>query len=390
VSRRNLKHRTDAVSEPLEGRRLMSYTVTDLGSLGGSCWALAVNNAGEAVGYSYLPDGQIRAVRWQNGAISDLGTLGGTTGAARGINDSGVIVGDSRTADSTDAQTVIHACLWQGGVITDLGTLGGTISKAKAINSHGQVVGYSTTADGADHGVVWEGGVIYDLNALLPANSGWVISGLETNAINDNGQIVGQGVINGHQHAFRMSDNDGVFANGGAVITDLGTLGGPNSDGLAINNLVQAVGWSNTSAGSGHAFRFSGGAMTDLKSLYNTSIAQGINDGGQVVGASDYRGWAYPNQWHAFLWQGGKMADLNQQLPRGSPLTLEIAYDINRDGRIVGSLLVNGQRHAFMMTPAGAPSLSAPVTAPMGKVSSTRSNKELDSSLLDLLRDGTA
>ena len=83
------------------------------------------------------------------------------------------------------------------------------------------------------------------------------------------------------------------------------------------------------------------------------------------MGASDYRGWTYFNQWHAFLWDGKKMADLNQQLPRGSALTLEIAYDINKDGRIVGSLLTNGQRHAFMMVPAGVSSpLMAAAVAP--------------------------
>src|SRR5438067_1199865 len=192
--------------EHLEERRLFSYSVIDLGSLGSSCSAKAVNGAGQVVGYSYLANGQYRAFLWQNGIMSDLGTLGGTSSSATDINDSGVIVGRSLTAESTDAQIVAHAFVLQSGVMTDLGTLGGTISYARGINNHGQIVGYSMTADGGYHGVLWEGGAIYDLNGLLPANSGWEISGFETDAINDNGQIVGQGTINGHQHAFRLSD----------------------------------------------------------------------------------------------------------------------------------------------------------------------------------------
>jgi probable HAF family extracellular repeat protein len=282
-----------------------------------------------------------------------------------------MVVGNSRLAESTDAQLVAHAYKWQSGVMTDLGTLGGTVSNAKGVNNRGQIVGYATTADGASRGVLWENGAIYDLNTLLPANSGWQIAGTNTNAINDSGQIVGQGLINGHQHAFRISDSDGIYANGGAVITDLGTLGGPNSNGIAINNLGQVAGSSNTSDGSLRAFRYSGSTITDLKSVYGISNGSGINDAGLVVGGSEYRGWTYANEWHAFLWQAGKIADLNLQLPRGSTWTLEVAYDINKDGRIVGSMLVNGQRHAFMMVPSTSSSTPLAAAAPAAATFST-------------------
>jgi len=145
-------------------------------------------------------------------------------------------------------------------------------------------------------------------------------------------------------------------------------LGGPNSNGIAINNLGQVAGSSNTSDGSLRAFRYSGSTITDLKSVYGISNGSGINDAGLVVGGSEYRGWTYANEWHAFLWQAGKIADLNQQLPRGSAWTLEVAYDINKDGRIVGSMLVSGQRHAFMMVPSG---VSTPLTVAAAPASTT-------------------
>src|SRR5205823_2114191 len=86
-----------------------------------------------------------------------------------------------------------HAFLWQNGIMTDLGTLGGDFSFAQAINNYGQIVGATQTASGAYHDFVWESGVMYDLDALLPANSGWVTK-LDTIDINDNGQIVGYSV----------------------------------------------------------------------------------------------------------------------------------------------------------------------------------------------------
>ena len=55
------------------------------------------------------------------------------------------------------------------------------------------------------------------------------------------------------------------------------------------------VGWSNIKNGNPHAFRYSGGVMTDLKTLIgnptigdNSSYAYAINDAGQIVGSSLY------------------------------------------------------------------------------------------------------
>ena len=43
---------------------------------------------------------------------------------------------------------------------------------------------------------------MYDLNNLIPANSGWTL--VNASAINDLGQIVGNGLVNGAGHAFRL------------------------------------------------------------------------------------------------------------------------------------------------------------------------------------------
>jgi probable HAF family extracellular repeat protein len=51
--------------------------------------------------------------------MTDLGTLGGTTSAANGLNAVGQVVGLSATTSGDQ-----HAFLYSGGIMTDLGTLG--------------------------------------------------------------------------------------------------------------------------------------------------------------------------------------------------------------------------------------------------------------------------
>ena len=89
--------------------------------------------------------------------------------------------------------------------MTDLGTLTGTNSIAYGINNSAQVVGSAyLTGNTATHAFVWQkSGGMTDLNALLPAGSGWVLT--VASSINDGGQIVGSGTINGQIHAFVLT-----------------------------------------------------------------------------------------------------------------------------------------------------------------------------------------
>jgi probable HAF family extracellular repeat protein len=107
------------------------------------------------------------------------------------------------------------------------------------------------------------------------------------------------------------------------AIRDLGTLGGPNSEAVSINERGQIVGWAKTKMGYS-AFLWEKGRMRDLgTSGGNWNKAVAINERGQIIGIScrelpgapiDTRSACTQDaryaQWRAFLWQNGKMTDL--------------------------------------------------------------------------------
>ena len=82
-------------------------------------------------------------------------------------------------------------------VTDDLGTLGGPESYAMHINASGQVVGYAATDNSNTifHAFLYSGGVMYDLNNLIPSVSGWDL--MVAYGINDAGQVVGIGTRSG-------------------------------------------------------------------------------------------------------------------------------------------------------------------------------------------------
>lgn len=81
-----------------------------------------------------------RAAAPQSYGITDLGTLGGKVTFAYDLNDAAQVVGYSTTSFNT------HAFLWQNGQMTDLGTVNlgthtGNFSGAYAVNAFGTAVG---------------------------------------------------------------------------------------------------------------------------------------------------------------------------------------------------------------------------------------------------------
>ena len=111
------------------------------GSLGGvtsngfSGVATAINNFGQAVGYSYLDGVNRHAFIYQKGTLRDLGCLQGDDGPcttyAFGVNDQGQVVGSSG-----------RAFLYSNGVMTDISPFGSLASYADLKKAGVAVLGW--------------------------------------------------------------------------------------------------------------------------------------------------------------------------------------------------------------------------------------------------------
>jgi probable HAF family extracellular repeat protein len=182
-----------------------SGTMHDLGSLSGGSYSYGygINESGQVTGTSATTGIPQHAFLWTpttpngaSGSMIDLGTLGGTNySEGRGINAGGQVTGEANTT----GDTATHAFLYDGA-LHDLGTLGGNSSAGFGINASGQVTGYSQmTGNVAEHAFLYASGSgMVDLNLLIDPLSGWVLQA--GNGINDAGQITGYGAVDGQQN----------------------------------------------------------------------------------------------------------------------------------------------------------------------------------------------
>ncbi len=136
-------------------------------------------------------------------AIVDLGTLGGTSSEASGVNLLGDVAGASMMVSGRQ-----HAFLFRGGRLMDLWTLiGGISSYATAVADTGMVVGYSDIdlygfgIPGGIEGFVWQNGAMKSLGALwCPCSSSRRYGTSRAFAVNNAGLIVGGSLAMTHGH----------------------------------------------------------------------------------------------------------------------------------------------------------------------------------------------
>lgn len=362
-----------------DNSQLPSFDVNALPSLGGTSGGNAINNRNWIAGGSNLADGNtVHAALWQDGSVTDLGTLGGPNSSVLwpGINEDGFVVGVAETADmdpnhehwscSAFFPTVtFHICrgfVWRHGAMTPLPTLGGNNSFATGVNNRGEVVGWAETpvhdpTCNTDRQVLQFRAVVWEprrgmMKQLRPYPGD---STSAATAINNRGQVVG---ISGacDMAVGRFSARHAVLWENGRVIK-LGSFGGVAwNTPMAISESGEVVGFADTTGDSDGSFNARAflwtkrGGIRDLGTLGTdqTSQALGINSRHQIVGTS-----CGAVACRAFLWSDRKMLNLNKLISPQSQDSLIAAQEINDAGVITGQMFdkSTGKTLAFIARP---------------------------------------
>jgi probable HAF family extracellular repeat protein len=250
-----------------------------------------------------------------------------------------------------------------------LGTLGGTLGEANGISNKGWVAGFANLpGDQSFHATLWTkdkglqdlgtlGGLNSDVSFPVKDDRGLIAGGSDISAIDPFAEdfcSYGSGLI-----------CQGFLWHHG-VMTPLPTLGGNNGAATGVNNRGQVVGYAETATQDPNCIApqvfdweafiwdLNDGKIHELPPLPGDSLsaATGINEHGQVVGASGPI-CAQPQvslsiSTRVVLWQNGSVIDLGSL----GGVANNLPFAINNRGQVVGQSDLPGDAtfHAFLWT----------------------------------------
>lgn len=311
---------------PAVAYALGPYSVTDLGTLGGtSSAATALNDNGHVVGYSTLAGGETRAFFWTpGGGLQDLGALGPGNSQAFDVNNNDNVVGV--TSDQAFRWTPGSGMVWID--ITNIGS-------ARGLNANNEAVGYRGFVN-----LPFESR-LRTWTAADVAATPYLFSNIRGFAVNDLGQFVGTD----------PTSSIGMYGTGAIPFTFTGSF---IPTDLNNNRLITGA-----DIASGIATRVAAVLDFDtnttihlgkLNSSDASSNALGINQAGTIVGSSGASG-AFITDTNLSLLSLTALLD-----PAFNGWTILSADDINNVGQIAGIGLYNGEQHAVLLTPVPEPS----------------------------------
>ena len=216
----------EGVNTPNDGVLWQEAQLVPLGTLGGTlAHAQDINSSGTIVGMSDIKNnGAYFPFIWNDGAMVPLPTLGGAYNGANAVSDSGIIVGFS-----TPSTFGNRAVKWVDGQVIPLPLLGVPLSEASDVNESGWIVGHAwTSLPGSTTAALWIDEQVHDLSkqSLLEASDHLY----DARGVNESGQIVGEGVFDGHFHGY--------------VITPLSPGDVNGDDSVNVDDLLAVInGW---------------------------------------------------------------------------------------------------------------------------------------------------
>ena len=120
---------------------------TTVGGAGTAISTTSTNNPVICGGFEGVVLFVNHALEWHNGVVTDLGSLAGADNCsvATSVNANGEITGQSENGviDPVLGFNELRAVRWKDGRIFDLGTMGGNVSAGAGINNRGQLVGFA-------------------------------------------------------------------------------------------------------------------------------------------------------------------------------------------------------------------------------------------------------
>jgi probable HAF family extracellular repeat protein len=318
-------------------------------------FALDINNRGQVTGNSRKSGGTtLHPYVWRIGDATptEIGLLPGVPTFGRGfaVNDLGVVVGESGNGPSKPFR-------YQNGVLTDLGSLpGGSGGFAADINNAGRIVGSASNGQSVRAFYTDGDGVLHDLGTPLGTTNSFARAW----AVNQAGVIAGvaRNASNTASEATLWTIDE--YGNPTAM-----TIGSPRpgafSEFVGLNDAGMAVGNYTNESNRTRAFAYDGTTVFDLGLLPNEPTfvharAQDVNNNGLIVGYVARLDTAPSLGGAAVLWKQGRIYDLNTLIDPTSGWRLFSAEGINDRGQIVGFGSFNGQTRAFVMTAVPEPS----------------------------------
>lgn len=302
-----------------------SYTIKDLGTLGGNhSYASALNNNGIVVGLSNTTSGTNSAYIYENKTMTEItSNFGNSYSTAGDINDSNTVL------VSTQSNSFIH----QDGVNTYLSFSAGLVE----INNSGQIIGKTNTGILGEPGYafIYENGVVTRLDTLVG------LTDITPLAITDDGTI-----------AFSSNGTTYLYQNNSLINL-------PFNGFMDMSNQLQILCAYIDTDGKRNVCRYQNGVMEKLGD-YNglATWMLSINNQGSAAGFAILEDVIrvpfepFYNKVAVMMLPDGSVVNLNDLKMHGARFdTLLEAYDINQSGQIVGTGLINGEVHGFLLTP---------------------------------------